>query len=218
MATGSGAAVGPAAATPDPTPDRPERARRSHFHAAALSILAAEGAAGLRVGSLCRSLKVTSGSFYHHFTGWADFVRTLLDHHERRQVALLSGLSEPCGRDAEAMFVLRMTLLALPHDVEAAVRGWAATAPDVRATQRRIDTGRGAQLEKFLSGVVDDPVTAQRMAVLAVAVVAGYQQTCAPPAPAVLEHLLEDYERIVVGYSISRQDCHNAEKHGTAPG
>ena len=53
---------------------------RERWLETALSVLATEGGARLRIESLVRSLGVTKGSFYHHFKNREDFVRALIDY------------------------------------------------------------------------------------------------------------------------------------------
>ena len=64
---------------------------------AGLAALAAQGVAGVRIGPLCRELGVTTGSFYHHFAGRADFLEALIDHWCESQVDAVVALVEAEG-------------------------------------------------------------------------------------------------------------------------
>ena len=92
------------------------------YYDAAMSILAREGAAGLKIGPLCRSLGVTSGSFYHHFGGWAGFVRGLLRYWEAEQTDRIVELARATADPVERIDVVKQLTVALRHDAEAADR------------------------------------------------------------------------------------------------
>lgn len=135
--------------------------------------------------------------FYHHFGGWAGFVGALPEHRESEQTSRIVTLVAATTDPGERVTVLKDLAVTVPHAAEAAIRVWAALDPDVGRAQRRVDDERRAALERVVVGVVDDPVVAGRLAVLGVAVLVGFQQTCALPAPAVLAALLDDFESVV---------------------
>ncbi|WP_225922733.1 hypothetical protein [Pseudonocardia oceani] len=91
--------------------------------------------------------------------------------------------------------------MTVPHAAEAAIRVWAALDPDVGRAQRRVDDERRASVRWVVSGIVDDPVVVERLAVLGLSVLVGFQQTCAPPVPEVLAGLLDDVESVVRAHS-----------------
>lgn len=123
---------------------------RERWLAAGLDALAADGASGVRADRIAARLKLTKGSFHHHFAGVEDYRRALLERHEQDQLALLDRLAaelEQVPADA-ALGVLTDRLTGLfDADLERAVRSWAVTDPAARAVQERLD---GARLE-FLS-------------------------------------------------------------------
>ena len=83
--------------TGKPLVSGPHRLGREAYFAAAFELLGAEGPEALTIAALCRRLKVTKGSFYHHFSGMPQFTEGLLRHWEHESSARLdeiAGLSD----------------------------------------------------------------------------------------------------------------------------
>lgn len=183
----------------------PRRAGRQiaavQYFGAAMTILARDGAAGLKIGPLCRALGVTSGSFYHHFGSWAGFVRSLLQNWEAEQTSRVVEMARATVDPVERMEVLKRLTVELPHDSEAAIRAWAAMDPEVGRSQRRVDAQRRVAVEQVLAAVVPDQGVAARLAVLGLTILAGFQQTCAPRDPALLRELFDDYQKMIMQHS-----------------
>jgi AcrR family transcriptional regulator len=57
-----------------------KRLSREEWLSRALQVLSREGKAKLKIESLTKNLGVTKGSFYWHFKGRAEFVRSLADY------------------------------------------------------------------------------------------------------------------------------------------
>lgn len=183
----------------------------TQYFAAAFDLLAARGPAELKIGTLCAELRVTSGSFYHHFGGWSGFVQALLEHWEAEQTARIVALTESATADPiERLDVLKRLAVTLPHAAEAAIRGWAALDPEVATALRRIDDRRLAALEGVLAGAVSDRAVAARLASLGQSLLVGFQQIHHPPDPVLLLALLDDYHLLVL-----RHVDRHAEGHPT---
>lgn len=134
--------------------------------------------AGLKLAPLCRTVGVTTGSFYHHFSGWDGFVEALLEHWETTETARLV---EVAGREADAgqrLALLTHLALTFPHEAEAAIRAWAHLEPRVAVVQRRVDDARRAVVADCL--VVLAPDRAEEIAALAVDSLIGVQSGLRP--------------------------------------
>ncbi|MGW4487547.1 TetR/AcrR family transcriptional regulator [Amycolatopsis sp. NPDC004368] len=170
---------------------------RERYFAAALDVLAADGFAGLNVGRLCRDLGVTSGSFYHHFGGWATFVDELLAFWENRQVLILAagdfGTSDPTTDFAALMDLT----LGLPHKAEAAIRAWAANDESVRAAQKRVDAARLKTVGRAVKDLVGDAALARTLTALGLAMLVGHQQLAAAGENGDLAELIAEYTWLV---------------------
>jgi AcrR family transcriptional regulator len=176
-----------------------------------MAILAADGAAGLKIGTLCRTLGVTSGSFYHHFEGWPGFVHSLLEYWEAEQTQRIARLAqanpEPFGR----VELLKQLATGLPHDAEAAIRAWATLDPEVDKAQRRVDTERQAVVKGVVAGIVEDPDAAAKLAELGMAILVGFQQLGRPPESERLAFLFQEYQRLIIRYAGGGDEAHTAQ-------
>ncbi len=150
-------------------------ARDSYFEIG-LEILADRGYGGLKLAEVCNRLGVTSGSFYHYFTGWSAYTRELIAYWQQdRTVRIIDVIrSQPNPRKRiEAIIAVALTL---PHSAEAAIRSWSSVDPDVLAVQREVDQQRFDILYDSAFDIVNDARQAQTYAAWAVYVFVGYEQ------------------------------------------
>ncbi|GAA1780334.1 TetR/AcrR family transcriptional regulator [Agromyces lapidis] len=111
-----------------------------------LTVLATEGAPALRIDRLAARLGVTKGSFHHHFDGSGAYKQALLAYYEQRTIAAIDEGIATRGDGGTRATLEWLSELALmpgpsirPTELDAAVRAWAHTDGDARATQARID-------------------------------------------------------------------------------
>jgi AcrR family transcriptional regulator len=97
--------------------------------AAANDLLVSENVRGVQVSALCLKLKVTKGSFYWHFSGREDLLRTLLSNWRRRMTL---DIANKLGRLTNGAVSTLRALLTLPRKtfsaagaaVEMSIRDW----------------------------------------------------------------------------------------------
>ncbi|MBP2365761.1 TetR/AcrR family transcriptional regulator [Pseudonocardia parietis] len=171
------------------------------YFESAMTILGRDGAAGLKIGPLCRSLGVTSGSFYHHFGGWAGFVRGLLQYWESQQTDRVVELARATADPIERVLVVRRLTVELRHDAEAAIRAWAQIDPEVGRAQARVDGQRRIALEQVVGDVVESTEIAHRLAIFGYSLLVGFQQTCDPRDRDLLQRLLGDYQDLILAHA-----------------
>jgi len=139
-----------------------------------LRVLASEGAAGVRIDRIAARLGLSKGSFHHHFAGADGYKRDLLAYYETLCVEALASAIASVGESASARAVLgALTSLVGANgpglyrpELDVAVRAWATSDAEVRAVQRRIDTGRIQALERVWRRAVSDPVEARQSALV----------------------------------------------------
>ena len=154
-------------------------ARASYFETG-LEILADLGYGGLKLAEVCSRLGVTTGSFYHYFTGWGAYTRELVAYwRQDRTVRLIEVLrAQPdARRRIEAIIEVA---LALPHSAEAAIRSWSSVDPEVLAVQREVDQERFDVIYEAALEIVGDERQAQSYAAWSVYVFVGYEQAMLP--------------------------------------
>jgi AcrR family transcriptional regulator len=172
----------PARSTGKPQVSGPHRLGRDAYFTAAFALLGAEGPEALTIAALCKRLRVTKGSFYHHFSGMPQFTESLLRHWEDEHAAILeevAALSDPARR----FEITAERVHALPHDAEAALRAWGYREPMVGAAVARIDRARAQNYAGTLALVIDDPERCWLLAHMGMAVIIGLQMFERPMDP-----------------------------------
>jgi len=103
-------------------------------------LLISDGLSGVKLAGLTRQLGVTSGSFYHHFTDFRDYLDQLADYYGgenmERLNELISLLPEPAER------LRQMQALREQWDVtrlDAAMRVWATSDDRARTAVAKLD-------------------------------------------------------------------------------
>jgi AcrR family transcriptional regulator len=168
------------------------------YYDAAMELLAVEGAHAVSVTGLCAALGASTGSFYHHFAGWDDFLEKFLVHWERQQTTRVIELALRHEDARERFLVLGELATAVPHAPEAAIRAWAYHDEVVAAAQERVDGERLAFAEEVVYGLVHDRPLARALAVHLVATFVGLQGLRPALAPAEVAAVLEIFQRHVL--------------------
>jgi AcrR family transcriptional regulator len=154
-------------------------ARASYFEAG-LEILADRGFGGLKLAELCSRLGVTTGSFYHYFSGWNAYTRELLGYwRQDRTVRLIEVIRAQPDPRRRIQAIIDVAL-ALPHGAEAAIRAWSSVDAEVLDVQREVDQERFDVIFEAAFDIVGDALQAQTYASWAVYVFVGYEQATLP--------------------------------------
>ena len=132
------------------TGSRPRRSREEWLEAA-LEVLSQHGGARIRVRDLCADLGVTTGSFYAHFDGRDEFVRSVATYWRHRYT------TEIVGRIRDASDDPKSRLVALAEGIieqdlarfDVAVRAWAAQESGIASIIRQVDKERLAILREL---------------------------------------------------------------------
>jgi AcrR family transcriptional regulator len=145
-----------------------------------LHLLSQSGIDNLTIDSICAHLKVTKGSFYHHFTNREDFLSAILDYWEATFTQRFIALSQEGTTPAEQMQRLTQLVVESHGTDEVAIRTWAQVDPVARAVQKRVDQQRITYLEQLQAHFTADPHHAHLMAKMIYAILIG-AQTVLPP-------------------------------------
>ncbi|MEH6629847.1 MAG: TetR/AcrR family transcriptional regulator [Halopseudomonas aestusnigri] len=108
----------------------------------AMSLLANEGAQAVNIARLCKDIKLTKGSFYHHFKDFEAFKIALLAFWEKDFTEDLFEKVKDV-EDPEAQYEMLFNL-AFEKDIAAdiAMRTWGQSDKVVRETVQKVDTIR----------------------------------------------------------------------------
>ena len=152
-------------------------AARASYYEAGLEILAELGFGGLKLAEVCSRLGVTSGSFYHYFTGWSAYTRELLSYWMHDRTIRLSEVFRQVSDPRERMQQIIREVLALPHSAEAAIRAWASVDPGVHEVQVEVDRARFGVCYEYAFEIVHDERQAEVFAHWAVYLLVGFEQS-----------------------------------------
>jgi AcrR family transcriptional regulator len=150
------------------------RGRNDYFEAG-LALLARGGADAVTIANLCARLRVTKGSFYHHFRGRTDFIRKLLRYWEREygeqtRVRLFS------EADARKRVALMEKAAVLRQEIDGAIRNLARSDAYAAAVHRRVERRREQALVQTFRQLGMPAERASRLAGIGLAIAAGTQQ------------------------------------------
>ena len=124
---------------------------------AGLKLLETDSVQQLTIDALCRKLKVTKGSFYHHFKNRADFLERMLEHWVKGwTLASIEAADE--GVDAVERFNLIVEKShRLPSGTETSIRAWALHDPLAQKYIEQVDSMRIEYLRSIFEEVSGDP-------------------------------------------------------------
>ncbi len=123
---------------------------------AGLKLLETESIQQLTIDVLCRKLKVTKGSFYHHFENRADFLERMLELWlEGVTLAIIDAADE--GVDATERFNLIVEKAhKLPSGAETSIRAWALHDELAQKYIERVDSMRIEYLRLIFEEISGD--------------------------------------------------------------
>jgi AcrR family transcriptional regulator len=158
---------------------RPSALDRAAWIKGALSALADEGHAGLRVETLAKRLHVTKGSFYWHFRDRKDLVDAVLDEWKigriadiHKQTAAAPGGELAALRHTIEVYSAGRNRKGLP--IELAVREWASRDAHVASVVEEVDAERVGCAARLFERMGLAPTEAAARSVLLYAYVFGF--------------------------------------------
>jgi len=175
--------------------DRVERLTREDYFAAALGLLADGGVGALTIANLCDRLAVTKGSFYYHFAGIRTFHDAFLEHWETGRAYQLSEQVAAVSDPHERIELLKRLGVAVHHEAESAIRGWARTNPRVAAAQQRVDAARQHELATAFVAAGIQEEAAGVLARIGLTILVGTQQMEERVDRGRLAALFDEYQR-----------------------
>ena len=140
-----------------------------------LRALAAGGPDAVRVEALARTLGVTKGGFYGHFSDRSALLAEMLDSWERMSTREVIERVEREGGDARVKLrkagALTFSRTLLPIDL--AVRDWARRDPAVAKRLRRVDNQRMEYLRELFGTFCSDEDDIEAQSMLAFSLLIG---------------------------------------------
>jgi len=125
-----------------------------------LALLTTSGFVALTIEALCSRLRLSKGSFYHHFRGMAGYKSALLEHFERHGTQAfidhVESVAMPDGAGKLRRLVEAVAADDQHEDLEAQVRIWASQEMVAREYLERIDGQRVEFLRRQCRAITGD--------------------------------------------------------------
>lgn len=155
-----------------------QKIHREDWFSAGMQILESEGFERLTIDALCANLKMTKGSFYHHFRNMDGYIVAFMqDWTEARALEFIRKAESRQLASGESTFFAGLAS-ELCGKAERAIRGWGAASALVRMYLRQVDGIRLKYLEGLMQGRGLEGEAAPRAARMEYALMVGLQQTC----------------------------------------
>lgn len=153
----------------------------------ALEVLIKQGPEELKIAKLCDLKGVTKGSFYHHFSGRADFIENLMQHWY--ETTTLGFIEQANTQDSAIEKLQKLDKVIASNNIEAElhIRAWALKEASICKHLEQIDNQRRDYLALCYQELGLDANKAKDVALLAYANFLGMQQV--KPKPSVEESL-----------------------------
>ena len=171
------------------------RQTKDDYYRASLDLLAEGGVGALTIANLCARLGVTTGSFYAHFAGTREFHTGFLQQWAAGRVYRLKEQMDSTPDPLDRIDLLRRLAVAVNHEAESAIRGWARTNPVVAEYQRRVDQIREQALLQAFVDIGIDKKEARVLARIGLTILVGTQQIEEKVDRKRLDALLTEYQR-----------------------
>jgi AcrR family transcriptional regulator len=146
----------------------------SHYFTTAMELFADLGPEGLTIAALCGRLRVTKGSFYHHFGGLGEFITRFLAWWVGQSVELVREMESEEDKWRRLELASEYAL-AFHHAAEAAIRAWGHSLPEVAEALRTVDAVRQDYLDWAYREIGLSRADAQFYARLSVDILVGRQ-------------------------------------------
>lgn len=166
---------------------------RDTYFDAGLEILSTSGYASLKLSSVCESLGVTTGSFYHFFKNWGEYTEALLQHWFQRHTVAEMERARAIPGPFERVSALVQVGLSLPHGAEGAIRTWSKISDEVRTIQEAVDKNRFDIVYESTLELLGDADQAHKFAHWALYLLVGYEQASLPRDYTALEWVAQQY-------------------------
>jgi AcrR family transcriptional regulator len=169
---------------------------REQYFEAALGLLGEQGPEALTLAAVCERLGVTKGSFYHHFDTMAALHQGMLDHWVEAGAhvpAVADGVGSVDPRTR--LTALRRMAVEANHEIEVAIRGWAAWYEPAAEAHRRVADRRHRRLVQTFEDLGIDEIHAVTLARVGTALMVGVQSDVDKIDRTVLDEVLTEYQR-----------------------
>ena len=161
-----------------------------------MKLLASDGFQKITIDNMCTILKVTKGSFYHHFPNMEGYVEALMKYWmEKNTVDFINGTEAITGIN-EKHSRLNELVSSASQKVEQVIRAWSFSNETVRQNVQQVDEMRMKYLVDLNIQAGMDSKEAQNYSILEYGALVGVQQLCSNITKEDFNHLYQLFYRI----------------------
>lgn len=153
-----------------------KKIEREDWFKQGLVILGNEGFSKVTIDNLCSVMKVTKGSFYHHFGNVDGYIKSLMEYWLQTNTHDFIRKSDEIDNIAERVHFLHLKSINAEYGCEQAIRAWGYSNPLVKEYVQKVDTIRLDYLTDLKIKLGEKPEPARRAAMFEMAVLVGLQQ------------------------------------------
>ncbi len=183
--------------------DYMKKIEKNDWFTTGLTILENDGFLKITIDNLCSILKVTKGSFYHHFGSIDGYIDALMKYWMEENTKSLIKKADQHKSIDDRMEALNNMVLLRSHKSEQLIRGWSFSNKIVEKYVTEVDEMRLAYTTKLREECGESAKKAKLLSMLEYACLVGIQQLY-PTIPKV--ELKELYELFSSKTEISNQN------------
>ncbi|MDG9667743.1 TetR/AcrR family transcriptional regulator [Hahella sp. CR1] len=172
-----------------PLPAKSKQLSKTDWLEFALKQLVNKGPDSLKIMPLCEALKVTKGSFYHHFENRQDFNDALMSHWYERMTMEFIKQADAAGAPLERLKKLDQVIAAHNIEAEMHIRAWALKDVQIAEHLVKIDNQRQQYLKQCYLDLGAEDRLAGELAQIAYGLFLGLQQIHPKPGIETALHL-----------------------------
>jgi AcrR family transcriptional regulator len=170
-----------------------KKVEKTDWFTEGLNILASDGFAKITIENLCSALKVTKGSFYHHFGNVDGYIDCLMRYWQEKNTVDFIKTADSIADTGVKYDRLREFALLISQKAEQVIRAWSFSNETVRRYVQQVDGMRMKYLKELSLQIGVDAKEAEMYATMEYGIMIGVQQL----QPDISQ---EDFRRLLLAF------------------
>lgn len=171
-----------------------KKIEKNDWFSTALSIMEREGFSKITIENLCSRLKVTKGSFYHHFKNMDDYIEAFMKYWLNDSTMNLIKETERIENINQRQEVIRKLAIERPQKYGQIIRAWSYSNDIVKKYLQEADATKLEYLITLRIANGTDKENAKYISMIEYALLVGIQQLFPDMPNTELEQLYEIYK------------------------
>ena len=162
-----------------------------------LKLLSSDGFQKVTIDNMCTILKVTKGSFYHHFKNIDSYIAALMEYWLEKNTIDFIKVTDTMTNIDEKHIQLNDLASSVSQKAEQVIRAWSFSNETVRQYVQQVDNIRMEYLIDLNMQKGMDAKEAQDYSILEYGALIGVQQLCPNIAKEDFKHLYQLFYKII---------------------